>query len=204
MVKIWLTKIPFEQLYFRHFLFVTTTFLLVVTSIVVYILCKHTKLESLVSSLALQQIIEVGMVAKQEHVSITHDIQCTCKIQWYTIFILSLSILGIIIFIILNDRKLKLFRGHLFSNADKIMLFISDAQSYVPVKLCRTTGSIHLFNITGKITPEHIKLKTNILWDVIGLDWKEVNMTLNGSRINLPASVIMPVKDKFKIRCIVK
>ena len=51
-----------------------------------------------------------------------HDIECTCKIQWYTTCMLSLSILGIVIFIILNGRKLKLFRGHLFSNAFKIML----------------------------------------------------------------------------------
>ena len=35
--------------------------------------------------------------------------------------------LGIVIFIILNARKLKVFRGHLFSNAVKIILFISDA-----------------------------------------------------------------------------
>ena len=67
------------------------------------------------------------------------------------------------IFIILNTRKLKLFRGHLFSNAVKIMQFMSDAQCYVPVKLCRTAGSIHLFKIIGKLTPKHIKLKRNVL-----------------------------------------
>ena len=72
---------------------------------------------------------------------------------------LSLSILGIVTFIIINDRKLKLFRRHLISNAVKIMVFISDAQYYVPVKLCRTAGSIHLFKITGKLIPEHVKLK---------------------------------------------
>ena len=49
-----------------------------------YILCKHMKLKSLVTSLALQQINEVGMGAKQEHVSIVQGIVCTCKIQWYT------------------------------------------------------------------------------------------------------------------------
>ena len=90
------------------------------------------KVKSLVTSLASHQIKEVGILAKQEHVSIMHDIECTCKIQWNTIFMLSLSILGIIILIILNARKLKLFRGHLFSNTVKIMLFISDAQCYVP------------------------------------------------------------------------
>ena len=69
---------------------------------------------------------------------------------------LHLAVLGIIIFIILNARKLKLFRGHLFSNTVKIILFISDALHYVPVKLYRTAGRIHLFKISGKLTSEHI------------------------------------------------
>ena len=79
------------------------------------------------------------------------------------------------------------------------MLFISDAQYHVPVKLCRATGSIHLFKSTGKLTPEHIELKRNILWNTIELDWKEINITLNGNRINLPASIIILYKDKLKL-----
>ena len=67
-----------------------------------------------------------------------------------------------------------------------------------------TTGSIHLYKITGKLTPEDIDLRRNILWDVTKIDWKEVNMTLNRSKVNLPTSVIIPLRDKFKIRCIVR
>ena len=59
---------------------ITAVISLVVTTMVMYILCKHMKLKSLVTSLALQQIEEVGTVAKQEHVSIAQDIECTCKI----------------------------------------------------------------------------------------------------------------------------
>ena len=33
-------------------------------------------------------------------------------------------------------------------------------------------GSIHLFKITGTLTPENVKLKINIFWDIIELDWK--------------------------------
>ena len=39
------------------------------------------------------------------------------------------------------------------------------------------------------LTPETVKLKRNIFWYVIELDWKEVNVTLNGNKINLPKSV---------------
>ena len=96
----------------------------------------------------------------------------------YTIVILGLTVLGIILFIVINTRKLKLFRGHLFSNAVKVMLFISDSQYYIPLKLCRTAGSIHLFRITGKLTPKYIELKRNVIRDVIEIYWKEVNMTI--------------------------
>ena len=109
-----------------------------------------------------------------------------------------------VVFIIQNARRLKLLRGHLFSNAVKIILFISDAQYYILVELCRTAGSILLFKITEKITHQHGKLKKNILWDVIEIDWKEVNMTLNENEINLQSSVIILLRDKFKIRCMIK
>ena len=31
---------------------------------------------------------------------------------------------------------------------------MSDVQYYVAIKLCKTTGSIHLFKITGILTPD--------------------------------------------------
>ena len=76
-----------------------------------------------------------------------------------------------------------------FSNAVKIMLFISDVKYYVLIKLCKTAGSIHLFTITGTLVPDNVKLKENYIWDIIEIDWKEVNITLNGNRVNLPKSI---------------
>ena len=40
--------------------------------------------------------------------------------------------------------------------------------------------------------------------DITELDWKEVNVTLNGNKINLPKSVTINLRDKLKIRCFVK
>ena len=54
-------------------------------------------------------------------------------------------VLGIIGFFIIKARQLPLFKWHLFSSAVK--LFPSDAQYYVPLKLCRMAGSIHLFEL---------------------------------------------------------
>ena len=109
----------------------------------------------LVDSLALQQVREAGTVKMQEEITT----ECTCKIHIYIILALTSTILGLVMFAILHSRKLKLCRGHLFSNEVKIMLFILDVQYYGPIKLCKTAGSIHLFKITGTIKPENVKLR---------------------------------------------
>ena len=69
------------------------------------------------------------------------------------------------------------------------MLFFSDIKQYVTVKLCKTTGSIHLFQLYGHLTPDQITLESKYLWDIIRIDWKEVFVTLNGTIIQLPVSV---------------
>ena len=112
--------------------------------------------------------------------------------------------LDLLIFTFINLRTLKLFGGHLVSNTVKIKTFISDTKHYVPIKLCKTAGSIHLFKFTGTLTSENVKLKLNRIWDIIEIYWKEVNMTLNGNKINSPKSVTIQFWDKFKIRCHVR
>ena len=97
-----------------------------------------------------------------------------------------------------------MFRKYHYSNTIKIMIFFSDIKSYVPIKLCKTSGSIHLFKLTGSINKENITLHKNTLWDVMEIDWQPVVVTLSVNVINLPGSVIITFRDKFKIRWIVK
>ena len=70
----------------------------------------------------------------------------------------------------------------------------------MPIKLCRIAESIHLFRIRGRLIPENVRFKKNWIWDVLEIDWKEIGMTLNGNEINLPSSVIIPFRDKFRAR----
>ena len=53
------------------FLFITPIISVLVTTLAIYFLCKHKKLRTLVTSLALQQIKEVGTVTTQEEVTTT-------------------------------------------------------------------------------------------------------------------------------------
>ena len=80
------------------------------------------------------------------------------------------------------------------------MLFISNTHSYVPIKLCRVAGSIHLFRIRGRLNPENVKLKKNWIWDVLEIDWSNVSITLNDNEIDLPSLVLMPFKEIYRAR----
>ena len=80
------------------------------------------------------------------------------------------------------------------------MIFISDVQNYLPVKLCKAAGSIHVFKIIGMLKAENIKLNKNYLWDTLEIDWKEVMVTFNDSKIDLPKIVMIKLQEKIKIR----
>ena len=97
-------------------------------------------------------------------------------------------------------RKTSFFKGQLFSNNTKILLFISNTHSNVPIKLCRVAGSIHLFRIRGRLNQENVKIKKNWIWDVLEIDWSDVSKTLNDNKSDLPSLVIIPCKERYRAR----
>ena len=68
----------------------------------------------------------------------------------------------------------------------------------------RLQGSIHLFKLTGNIQREDVTLHRNTISDILDIDWQNITVTINGNDINLPGSVIIPFRDKFKIRQMVR
>ena len=71
-------------------------------------------------------------------------------------------------------QRCTVFKRRLYSNTVTIMLFFSDVKQYIPVKLCKSAGSIHLFQIYGQLNSDQIVLEKKCLWNMIRIDWKEV------------------------------
>ena len=150
----------------------------------------QSKLKALVTNIAMQRI-------KAVEAADMSDMLCT---QWYIMGMLIIITLGMLYLVTNKIRKTSFCKGCLFSNNTKILLFISNAHSYVPVKLCTMAGSIHLFQIKGRLTPENVKLKKNWIWDVLEIDWLDVSITLNDNEINLPRSMVIPFREKYRTR----
>ena len=125
---------------------------------------------------------------------------CSNYEYWIIIAWLSLILLGVMFLIIEKVHKMPIFRKLQYSNTIEVLIFISNIKSYIPIKLCKTAGSIHLFKLTGSLQREDIRLHRNKVWDILEIDWKNVTVTVNGNVINLPSSVVIPFRDKFKIR----
>ena len=97
--------------------------------LVVYLFCKHKHIRTIVASLILHKIKEVEAKSNPE------GNNYECGTLAYVGIIL--TVLSRIIVIFLHYRKSRLCRGYRFSNVVKIMLFISDVQNYIPIKLCK-------------------------------------------------------------------
>ena len=47
---------------------------------------------------------------------------------------------------------------------------------------------------------KNVKLKKNWIWDVLEIDWSNASITLNDNEIDLPSSVIIPFKERYRAR----
>ena len=153
----------------------------------------QSKLKGLVTNIAMQRI-------KAVEAADMSDMLCTCKTQWYIMGMLTIITLGVLYLVTNKLRKSSFFKGHLFSNNTKLLLFIPNTHSCVPIKLCRVARSIHLFRIKGRLNPENVKLKKNWIWDVLEIDWSNISITLNDNKIDLSSSVIIPFKERYTAR----
>ena len=172
------------------FTFTSSIILIITITLVIYLFCKHKHIRTIVASLLLYKAKEVEVRTPTK----IDDSECG-TLAYIGI---ALTLISMAIVILLYYRKSKVCRGHRFSNIVKIVLFISDVQHYIPIKLCKTSGSLHLFKITGILTSEDIKLNKNYLWDILEINWDKIKLSFNSSEIKLPKLVAIKIQDKIQ------
>ena len=88
------------------FVFAVAIISAISTIIIIYMICKHNKLRTLVTGLALQQAKEV----RPEEIN-EGNYSCECTTQFYIILALSIMKIDLVVFVILQVRTMKLCRG---------------------------------------------------------------------------------------------
>ena len=129
----------------------------IIVFIVIKLVFKGEKMWALVTNLAMIK----GVKAINEEIK--NEIN---KEYWIIIIWLSLILLCVLFLTIEKLYRMPIFRKYHYSNTIKIMIFLSDIKLYVPIKLCKTSGRIHLFKLMGSINKENITLHKNTLWNI--------------------------------------
>ena len=136
------------------FTFTSSIISIITITLVIYLFCKHKHIRTIVASLLLYKAKEVEARTTTK----IDDSRCG-NLAYIGI---ALTLLSMAIVILLHYRKSKFYRGHRFSNIVKIVLFISDVQHYIPIKLCKTRKPSLIQN-HGHINITRYKTKQKLL-----------------------------------------
>ena len=134
----------FDNIAIDIFLFVAAIISMLAVAAIIHLVCRHAKLKALLTGIAFQPVNQAEAVVVQQ----TKEF---CTAQWYATAVLTVLTILLIVYICLSNQKCTLFKRRLYSNTVTIMLLFSDVRQYVPVKLCKSVGSIHLFQIYGQL-----------------------------------------------------
>ena len=134
----------FDNIAVDIFLFAATIISMLAVTATIHLVCRHVKLKALLTGIALQPVNQAEAV-------VTKQTKEFCTAQWYAIAALTVLTILLIIYICLTNQKCTLFKRILYSNTVTIILFFSDVRQYVPVNLCKSASSIHLFQIYGQL-----------------------------------------------------
>ena len=131
------TSSPYKNFFLNQivsiFTFTASIISIVTIMLVIYLFCKHKHIRTVIASLILYKTKEVDTNSKLN--TEVNDSECGTLAY----IGMALTILSMATVIFLHFRKSKLCRGHRFSNIVKIVLFISDVQNYILIKLCKTS-----------------------------------------------------------------
>ena len=149
-----------ETSIFNHLaskIFIMAIISLIIVLIVIMLIFRGEKMWSLVTNLAMIK----GLKALMEETKTGNNYEYWIIIAW-----LSLILMGIMFLTIEKIYKMPICTKYQYSNTIKIMIFFSNIKSYVPIKLCKTSGSIHLFKLMESINRENLTLHRSTIWDI--------------------------------------
>ena len=175
---------------------VTTTILCsIFFALLVVFIFRHFKLHTLVAGLALTSIPKVT-----EAKPIPSDEKVVCSSPNLTLLATVVTVSATLLWICSNCRHLTWLRGYKYSRACTLYVFLYNSHFYVPVRVKRLTGHMHMYRLEKPINTQSMSFNRNCLWDSFSIDWKDMVLHINGDPVNLPKTITVPLSDKIKAR----
>ena len=128
-------KISHSSMSLTIFFFIATILMVVILIAVIALLCKHVILRTVVVGLAIQKYKDKIKGINAMETNNAQTLVWSCKVEWWTIYMLPISLVAVLGYLFLKYKQINLFRGYHYSNVSHLMPFVSDMYGYVPIKL---------------------------------------------------------------------
>ena len=178
---------------------VTAILTATVSLVLLFFIFRHFKLHTLVSGLTLMttpKMIEARTTDPSETV--------ICSNPYLTILATVVTLTATLMWVCAHCRQLTWLRGYKYSRACTLYIFLYSSHFYVPLKVKRLTGHMHMYHLENPITPDSMSFHKKWLWDAFTINWKTMIIRINGEPVALPHGLTVPLRDKIKTRNIMK
>ena len=156
-----------------------------------FLLC-HFKLWALVARLTLASTPKVVEACQQPTMTVV------CSNPYLTILATMVTIIATGMWICTHCRHLTWLHRYKYSWACTLYIFLYNSHFYVPLKIKRLTGHMHMYRIENLIAPEKLSFHRHCLWDSYVVNWGSMKLYVNGIPVQLPLSLTVPLRDKIK------
>ena len=114
-----------------------------------------------------------------------------------------LSTVSVAIMMYQQWKNRNLCRRYLYNNTFEVKLVLGEDTHYLPLRIRKIVGHLHRVSINMIPSPDQVRLVRNWLWDTVVINWDNTEL-LNGDEVvNLPSTIVVPIRAKFKVRQII-
>ena len=165
----------------------------------IYACIKQGKLKTLVTTMALYKLPGTNaLVPSDEHAKYVR------LDPWINALVTIASLGTIVTYLMVRCRWRTLCRGLEYTTACHVYVFISSNDRYSPIKLCSVTGLLYNFVTNQRLPMESLELHKGCPWDNLSINWGGVTLANGDTQIRLPYNVQIPMKEKARLRSLVK
>ena len=155
--------------------------------VILILLVKQTRLQSLVSSLGLVSLIppakalyftEMPKATNVPYFLVRNvpNEKVVCSHLLLTAVGSAIAIGGALYAAYQVFRSLSWYRGYRNSRCCTMYFFLYHDDFYAPLKIKSLSGHIHMYKMENKLMPGQLTLQRNCLWDTVTIDWENVQI----------------------------
>ena len=127
-----------------------------------------------------------------------------CYDAYVSVTLTLLSLISVLIIVYQQWKNKNMCSGYVCSNMMDIKLVLAGPTYYIPLSLRKAAGACCKISLNGLPNPSQLTLVKNWLWDTMTIDWAGTELCVMDEYINLPNTLVIPLRAKWKVRELVR